>query len=115
MEGNLENIDFIKIEEMVEDDLDFRNQLLDAIEIAVEELESAYLKGIDAEDLELIKQARHKIKPTLALFGLKRISHILALGKGKMLDDGFGPWIEAHRLEFKEAALAILTEVRNYR
>ena len=115
MEGNFINIDFNKIEVMVEDDLDFRNQLLDAIEIAIEELKSAYIKGIEEEDLHCIKQARHKIKPTLGLFGLKRLTHILANGKRMMAENGFDNDMEAHLSEFKEVTIAVLSEVRNYR
>ncbi|EPR65435.1 hypothetical protein [Cyclobacterium qasimii] len=115
MEGNFINIDFNKIEEMVEDDLDFRNQLLDAIEIAIEELEGAYIKGVDEEDLECIKQARHKIKPTLGLFGLKRLTNILANGKKMLEENGFANNMEAHLVEFKESTQSVLCEVRNYR
>jgi len=115
MEGNFINIDFNKIEEIVEDDLDFRNQLLGAIEVAIEELESAYIKGIDEADLHCIKQARHKIKPTLGLFGLKRLTHILAKGKRMLEENGFDNKIEAHLTEFKEVTKAVLYEVRSYR
>ena len=115
MEGNFINIDFNKIEEMVEDDLDFRNQLLDAIEIAIEELEGSYIKGVEEEDLDCIKQARHKIKPTLGLFGLKRLTKILANGKKMLEENGFAINLDAHMAEFKDSTKAVLLEVRNYR
>ena len=104
MEGNFINNDLV-----------FRNQLLDAIEIAVEELEGAYIKGIGEENLECIKQARHKIKPTLSLFGLKRLTNILSIGKKKLAEDGFVNDMDAHVKEFKECTQSVLLEVRNYR
>ena len=115
MEKNYINIDFKKIEDMVEDDLDFQNQLLDAIEIAVQELESAYLKGIAENDLNGIKMARHKIKPTLGLFGLHRISHILSTGKKLMEEGNFNSCLDVHKEEFKSATTAILEEIEGYR
>jgi uncharacterized protein YicC (UPF0701 family) len=115
MDRILKNIDFYKIEEMVEDDLDFRNQLLGAIQVAVEELEVVYLRGINEKDLNSIKQARHKIKPTLGLFDLQRLSTILANGKRLMVEKDFNEEIEAHKKEFLAATKAVLEEINNYR
>ena len=115
MEKNYTNIDYKKIEDMVEDDLDFRNQLLDAIEIAVEELETTYLKGIEDKDAESIKMARHKIKPTLGLFGLKRLSQLLSEGKKLMEEGNFNSCLDEHKEEFKSATKALLIDVRDYR
>ncbi|MBI0397750.1 hypothetical protein [Cyclobacterium marinum] len=115
MEKNYTNIDFTKIEEMVEDDVDFRNQLLDAIEIAVEELETTYLKGIENKDSNSIKLARHKIKPTLGLFGLQRLSNILSEGKKLMEEGNFNSCLEGHMEDFKKATNAVLKDVREYR
>lgn len=115
MEKNFINIDFTKIEDMVEDDAEFRNQLLNAIVTAVEELESTYVNGIDAKDTDCVKQARHKIKPTLGLFGLKRLSHILSNGKKLMAEDKFDTWADTHKEELKLATRAVVEEVRDYR
>ncbi|MDO6436051.1 hypothetical protein Q4534_01475 [Cyclobacterium sp. 1_MG-2023] len=115
MDKNYTNIDFTKIEDMVEDDLDFRNQLLDAIEIAVEELETTYLKGIEDKDSNSIKLARHKIKPTLGLFGLQRLSHILSEGKKLMEEGNFNSCLDAHKEEFKTATNAVIADVKDYR
>lgn len=100
---------------MVEDDIDFRNQLLDAIKVAVEELEEIYLKGISEKDLKSIKQSRHKIKPTLGLFDLQRLATLLANGKRLMAEKGFNEEIEAHKEEFLAATKAVLEEINNYR
>lgn len=115
MDKNFKNIDFKKIEDMVEDDSDFRNQLLDAIQAAVEELRSTYIRGIEEKSLPTIKQARHKIKPTLGLFDLEKLAIIIGNGKRLMLEKGFGEGIEAHKKEFLEAANDVLNEVKNYK
>ena len=114
MDGNLKNIDFLKIEAMVEDDVEFRNQLLDAIQMAVEELEEVYLKGISEKDLNAIKMSRHKIKPTLGLFDLQRLATLLAKGKRLMVEKGFSEEIEPHKEEFLAATKAVLEEIKNY-
>ena len=115
MDGKLKNIDFVKIEAMVEDDLDFRDQLLDAIKAAVEELEKAYLKGISEKDPVVIRQSRHKIKPTLGLFDLQRLSTLLANGKRLMAEKGFTEEVEKHKKDFLAATEAVLQEINNYR
>ncbi|MBD3628245.1 hypothetical protein [Cyclobacterium sp.] len=115
MEKKYKNIDFKKIEEMVEDDVVFRNQLLDAIHVAVEELQTTYIRGIEEESLPTIKQARHKIKPTLGLFDLEKLAIIIGNGKRLMLEKGFADGIEAHKNEFLEATNDVLEEVKAYR
>jgi phage terminase Nu1 subunit (DNA packaging protein) len=115
MDRNLKNIDFLKIEAMVEDDVDFRNQLLDAIKVAVEELEEVYLRGISEKDPNVIKMSRHKIKPTLGLFDLQHLAALLAKGKRLMAEKGFNEEIELHKEEFRAAAKAVLDEIKNYR
>jgi len=115
MDKKFKNIDFKKIEEMVEDDIDFRNQLLDAITVAVEELRSTYIRGIEEKSLPTIKQARHKIKPTLGLFDLEKLAVIIGNGKRLMLEKGFGDGIDLHKKEFLEATNEVLKEVKNYK
>jgi len=115
MNKPFKNIDFHKIEAMVEDDEDFKNQLLEAIEIAVSELEASYLRGIEEKSMAIIKQARHKIKPTLGLFDLERLGVSLGNGKRLMMEHGFGEGIDAHVREFREAVQAVLEEVKTYR
>lgn len=115
MNKQYKNIDFQKIDDMVEDDVDFRKQLLEAIEVALTELENSYVIGIKEKSLPVIKQARHKIKPTLRLFDLERLGVILGNGKRFMLDHGFGEGIEAHMKEFQEAVHAVQEELKEYR
>ncbi|WP_162415592.1 hypothetical protein [Cyclobacterium roseum] len=115
MNKQYKNIDFQKIDNMVEGDIDFRKQLLEAIEVALIELENSYLIGIKEKSLPVIKQARHKIKPTLGLFDLERLAVVLGNGKRFMQDHGFGDGIEGHKKEFQEAVHAVLEEVKRYR
>ncbi|SHM86227.1 hypothetical protein SAMN04488057_104124 [Cyclobacterium lianum] len=115
MSKQFKNIDFNKIEEMVEDDVDFRNQLLDAITVAVEELRNTYVRGIEEKSLPTIKQARHKIKPTLGLFDLEKLAVIIGNGKRLLLENGFGDGIDRHKEEFLDAANEVLEEVKQYR
>ncbi len=115
MNKQYKNIDFQKIDDMVEGDADFRKQLLEAIEVALTELENSYLIGIKEKSLPVIKQARHKIKPTLGLFDLERLGVVLGNGKRFMQDHGFGEGLDAHKKEFQDAVHAVLEEVKRYR
>ncbi len=115
MEHLNENIDYQKIEEMVEGDEDFRKQLLEAIIIAIEELRDVYLQALEEENLEAIRQARHKIKPTLSLFGLKRLTRVLYVGKKLILEEGFHDIaICKHRDELNEASEDLLNDLKAF-
>ncbi|HSI75300.1 MAG TPA: hypothetical protein VK957_05385, partial [Lunatimonas sp.] len=100
MEATNENIDYRKIEEMVEGDEEFRTQLLEAIIVAVKELQVSYIKGIETKKEEIIKQARHKIKPTLTLFGLKALGSTLGEGKQLILKGGLNQDLDSHKIKF---------------
>lgn len=113
MENKHKNIDFQKIEEIVEGDADFRKQLLNAIIVAVEELKEKYIKGIEEKDPECIKQARHKIKPTLGLFDLHRLRTVLGQGKDIFSDNGFNKDYESHIQEITGAIKEIVREVND--
>ncbi|MEX2569191.1 MAG: hypothetical protein WD431_24820 [Cyclobacteriaceae bacterium] len=111
MDRKYKTIDFQKIEDMVEGDAEFRKQLLEAIIVAVRELEITYIKGIDGENLDWIKQARHKIKPTMGLFDLQNLAIILGQGKRMISENGFSKDLEHHKKEFLMATNEILEEV----
>jgi hypothetical protein len=110
-EANI-NIDYDKIEDMVEGDDEFRIQLLEAILVAVKELQGSYIKGIDTKSDEIIKQARHKIKPTLTLFGLVALSSTLGEGKLMIQKGGLEQDLEAHKLKFISVSDAILADIK---
>lgn len=112
MNTNKENIDYDKIEEMVEGDDEFRTQLLEAILVAVKELQDCYIKGIEMKKEEVIKQGRHKIKPTLILFGLKALATTLGEGKLLILNGGFEQDLEKHKKKFLSVSNAILEDIK---
>lgn len=115
MEHLNENIDYQKIEEMVEGDEDFRRQLLEAIILAIEELREVYFQALEDENVEAIKQARHKIKPTLSLFGLKRMTKVLYVGKKVILEEGFRhAAVLQHKEELNEAAEDLLNNLKAF-
>jgi hypothetical protein len=111
MDATNDNIDYEKIEDMVEGDEDFRSQLLEAIIVAVKELQESYIKGIDSKKEEIIKQARHKIKPTLTLFGLRALA--TTLGEGKQLITKGGPDrdLRSHKAKFISVTNAVLEDI----
>lgn len=111
MDASNENIDFDKIEEMVEGDEEFRTQLLEAIMVAVKELQESYIKGIDTKIEEIIKQARHKIKPTLTLFGLRALASTLGDGKQLIAKGGFEQDFRDHKNKFLSVSNAILEDI----
>ncbi|MFC4871983.1 hypothetical protein [Negadavirga shengliensis] len=112
MEKKHKNIDFQKVEEIVEGDSDFRKQLLEAIILAAQELKEKYLRGIDEKDVERIKQARHKIKPTLGLFDLQKLRMVLGRGKQLFSDNGLNQELDWHKQELAEAIDDLMDEVR---
>nr|MBI1230929.1 hypothetical protein [Cytophagales bacterium] len=106
------NIDYEKIEDMVEGDEEFRTQLLEAIVVAVRELQQAYVNGLDTKKEEVIKQARHKIKPTLTLFGLMELASILGEGKQLIGNGNFEQDLVDHKKKFQAVCNAILEDIQ---
>ncbi|WP_194775576.1 hypothetical protein [Pararhodonellum marinum] len=104
-------IDYLKVDEMAEGDNEFRNELLEAIYHSIEDLRISYQFALATQNLEAIQQARHKVKPSLYLFGLDQLADILQKGKEMMESDGFSDEIELHRLEFIECTDALLSEL----
>lgn len=94
------HIDYDKVEDMVEGDEEFRAQLYQAIQVAIKELQDTYVKGIMLKDEQMIRQARHKIKPTLFLFGLDSISKTLSDGKKMMASGGLDQDFSEHLRTF---------------
>lgn len=106
-----EHIDYLKVEEMVEGDDEFRTQLFQAIQVAVKELQDNYVNGIREKDAEAIRQARHKIKPTLLMFGLKPLSATLGEGKRLISNGGLDQDFSKHVEEFLKNTNAVIEEV----
>jgi len=112
MESSFTNLNYDLITEMAEGDKEFESQLLEAMVISVTDLKHKYALGLESADEEMVSQARHKIKPSLELFGLSRLEAIM--GKGKELIETLGIGhisIAAHREEFLVAVDDLLSEL----
>ena len=106
-----ENINLNKVEEVAEGDKEFQSQLLLAIQTSLEDLKLRYLEGLASKNETILQQARHKIKPTLSLFELKRLSSVLR--QGKMLDLSINPdKVKAHQKDFLAATDDLLKELK---
>lgn len=106
-----ENINLNKVEEVAEGDKEFQSQLLLAIQTSLEDLKLRYLEGLASKNETILQQARHKIKPTLSLFELKRLSSVLR--QGKMLDLSINPdKVKAHQQDFLAAIDDLLKELK---
>ncbi len=105
-----ENINFLRVEEMAEGDLEFRSQLLVAIYTSIQDLKIKYVEGLSLHNEEIIQQARHKIKPTLSLFELRKLSSILQEGKMLFSVNSFEE-LNIHKNEFLLAIEELLKEL----
>lgn len=106
-----QHIDYDKVEDMVEGDDEFRHQLFQAIQVAIKELQVAYIAGIKAREFTLLRQARHKIKPTLQLFGLSPVSRVLGEGKRLIASGASNEELAEHLQRFIEMTDELLQEV----
>ncbi|MFC3881251.1 hypothetical protein ACFOSV_13750 [Algoriphagus namhaensis] len=85
-----------KIDEMADGDQDFKSQLTRAIKSGMEELKQKYEEGMIQSNEMIIQQVRHKVKPTLMLFGFDDLIEFLNEGKVILESEGFGPSFNAH-------------------
>ncbi len=96
-------VNFDRIDEMAEEDIEFKNELVTAIYNSLIELKEKYLEGSEHEDIEIIQQIRHKVKPTLALFEIEKLNDVVQNGKTILEENGFkGPFL-THLEEFLDA------------
>ncbi|WP_075352649.1 hypothetical protein [Algoriphagus marinus] len=96
------------ISEMSDGDIEFENQLTTAIHQGLNELKEKYLEASITKNEEIIKQIRHKLKPTLSMFGFNDIIAELQNGKDILDSNGFDIVFEAHKevlFSFLEAAI----------
>jgi hypothetical protein len=105
-----ENINFNRVEEMAEGDMEFRAELLQAIYTSILDLKTKYVEGISLHSEEILQQARHKIKPTVSLFELKRLNAILQEGKTLVSLNGFKE-MDNHQNQFIKAAEELLKDL----
>ncbi|MDG1278357.1 MAG: hypothetical protein P8O16_13820 [Algoriphagus sp.] len=93
---------------MSDGDDEFENQLTTAIYQGLIELREKYLEASITKNEEIIKQIRHKLKPTLSMFGFDDIIAELHNGKDILDSNGFGVAFEDHKeilFSFLEAAI----------
>ena len=105
-----ENINFNRVEEMAEGDMEFRAELLHAIYTSIQDLKTKYVEGISLHSEEILQQARHKIKPTVSLFELKRLNVILQEGKTLVSLKGFKE-MDNHQDQFIKVAEELLKDL----
>ncbi len=108
--GIKENINLDRVEEMAEGDENFKKELLRAIYTSIQDLKVKYVEGISSHSLEKLQQARHKIKPTLSLFELKRLTAILQEGKAHVSAKGFED-LDSHQNQFSEVTDELLKDL----
>jgi hypothetical protein len=108
------NINFCKIDELVEGDKEFQNQLLDAIITAIKELEVTYMNALDQKCANTLRLARHKIKPTVGMFELNRLAVVLQEGKYLMAKNGIAEELEAHKHAFLQVTSDLLQELHTF-
>lgn len=104
------NINLNKVEEMAEGDMDFRAELLQALYTSIQDLQTKYVEGLSSQSEEALQQARHKIKPTVTLFELKKIQSVLLEGKAIVNGKGFAA-LGQHETQFIKVTDELLKEL----
>lgn len=96
-------VNFERVEEMAEGDADFKAELISALYHSLSELKEKYLEGAENQDLEILSQIRHKVKPALALFEIQTVEGIIQEGKIILQEQGFGETFLEHLSLFLDA------------
>ncbi|MCL6261602.1 hypothetical protein M3O96_21055 [Aquiflexum sp. TKW24L] len=96
-------VNFDKIEEMSEGDAEFKAELINALYNSLSELKVKYLEGAESQDLEIISQIRHKVKPALTLFEIDILGGIIQEGKEIIVEKGFNQDFLHHLEQFLDA------------
>lgn len=107
-------INYSRIEEMAEGDEDFKTELIFAIHSSLLDLKVTYLKGATLKDDDTIQMIRHKIKPTLSLFEIDKLTETINYGKAHIERYGFDQGFTAHIEEFLKDVNEALEEIQNY-
>lgn len=98
---------------MADGDLDFETQLTLAIKSGLEELQQKYEEGWIKRDEQIIQQIRHKVKPTLILFGFQDLIDSLDEGKSILEGDGFSNDFASHLNRVKEKLTKAIDQLRS--
>ncbi len=102
-----------KIADMAEGDKDFREQLTQAIYEGIKELKEKYKEGQENADLKIIQEIRHKIKPTLILFGFEDLIEFMDEGKAILSESGFGSKFDDHTDEIQTKLNQALSQLES--
>lgn len=108
-------INFDRIDDMAEGDHEFKTELVFAIYSSLIELKEKYIEGANSKDEEIIQQIRHKIKPTLSMFDMEKLSTIVLSGKDLIAENGFNEDFSRHLDQFLNAVEETLEEVKVYK
>ncbi|MHA7128650.1 hypothetical protein [Algoriphagus namhaensis] len=100
-----------KIDEMSDGDLEFKRQLTQAIQSGLVELQEKYEEGRSKQDENIIQQIRHKVKPTLMLFGFEDLLDLLSEGKFILEQHGFGSVFDLHETKIKSQVKLALADL----
>ncbi|GGZ32671.1 hypothetical protein GCM10007049_27740 [Echinicola pacifica] len=101
-----------KVHEMAEGDQEFEVELLEAIASSVQELKERYAEAITNRDEKMMHQARHKVRPTVTIFELRKLSKVLENGRQLIETDASDMAFEEHRKEFIQVSNDLLSEIR---
>lgn len=84
---------------MSEGDNDFENQLTCAIHSGLNEFRQKYQEASIKKNQEIIQKIRHKLKPTLSMFGFNDITAELQNGQNILDETGFDMAFESHKAD----------------
>jgi translation elongation factor EF-G len=104
-------VNFERIDEMAEGDADFRAELVSALFKSLSELKEKYLEGAELKDAEIISQIRHKVKPALELFEIKKLETIIKEGKDILHENGFNEDFMEHLDAFLDAVQDAIDQI----
>jgi translation elongation factor EF-G len=114
MQNNQPPVNFERIDEMSEGDVEFRAELVTALFKSLSELKEKYLEGSEMKDLEIISQIRHKVKPALALFEINMLNSIIQEGKEIIAEKGFNEDFMVHLEQFLDAVQEAIDQVGSH-
>lgn len=97
---------------MAEDDMEFQQQLINAIYNGLKELKDQYLIGARSKNEEIIKLIRHKIKPTLQMFEFGAVLEELYRGKDILDSVGFDASFDQHVIKLLDPIETALRDVQ---
>ncbi|MGY6560313.1 MAG: hypothetical protein ACXIT9_13625 [Nitritalea sp.] len=105
------HVDLTQLDALAAGDAGFKGQLLEALLSALKELREHYTEGAEAHDSEQIRLIRHKLKPTVEMFGVRSLQTLLQEGKDLQEQEGFGTAFQLHTEKLIQESYAVTEEV----